>query len=70
MAAQQIKFTGKRGLREKSEVTVEAGSAESQTDTISINIDFDEISKGEALILIDEIKAAIFELPWPAIEPA
>lgn len=61
------KFTAQRGKVDKKDVTVAAGSAETQSDTISINIDATAISKGEALILIDNIRDAIHASPWPPL---
>lgn len=59
------KFTGKRGKVEIADIAIGAGTEEAQNDTISINIDIDTMSKGEALQLIDKIRDAIHAAPWP-----
>lgn len=63
----QWKFTAQRGKVDLKNITVAAGSAEAQSDTISINIDQNKLTKGEALVLIDEIKEKIFAGKWPPI---
>lgn len=61
-----LKFTAQRGKVDLKDVTVAAGSAEAQTDTISVNMDITNMSKGEALILLEEIAQKIHSSPWPA----
>lgn len=61
------KFTIKRGQVDLKDVVVAAGSAEAQSDTMSLNIDVTNLSKGEALVLVDEIKQKIFNSPWPPL---
>ena len=38
--------------------------------SISVNIDAENLSKGEALILLDAIRASIHAGPWPINAPA
>jgi hypothetical protein len=59
------KFTGQRGKNGIEDIAVGAGSSESQSDTISVNIDATNISKGEALQLLSKIAHAIHAAPWP-----
>jgi hypothetical protein len=59
------KFIGQRGKTETADVAIAAGSAEAQSDTISVNIDATNISKGEALQLLSKISDAIHAAPWP-----
>lgn len=59
------KFTMQRGKGLPGEITAGAGDAEAQTDTISINIDTTDLSKGEVLTMIDQIKMEIFTAAWP-----
>lgn len=59
------KFTVQRGKVELKDVALSAGSAEAQSDTLSVNIDFTNMTKGEAMTLLDEVKQKIFSLPWP-----
>lgn len=65
--AYQVKFTAKRGRVDVKDVTVAAGSAEAQSDTISINIDVTNLTKGDALMLIEQIESAIHAGPWPPL---
>lgn len=61
------KYTGKYGLNAGSTVAVGAGDAEAQSDTISINMDVTNMSRGEALHVIDKIRDGIISKPWPPI---
>jgi len=63
----QAKFTMQRGKNGLKDVAVAAGSAEAQSDTISINIDYTKITKGDALIMIDDIKRKISAGKWPPL---
>jgi len=63
----QVKFTMQRGKNGLKDVAVAAGSAEAQSDTISINVDAKKITKGDALIMIDDIKRKIHAGGWPPI---
>ena len=59
------KLTWTRGKPNVGQIIKTAGSAEAGHDVISVNIDADKISRGDALIAIDNIKAALIKLPWP-----
>lgn len=61
------KFTIQRGKNSLKDVTVAAGSAEAQSDTLSINIDYTKITKGDALTMIDAAKAKIAAGKWPPL---
>lgn len=61
----QTKFTIQRGKVKLEDVAVAAGSAEAQSDTLSVNVDYTNMSKGDVLILLDEVKQKIFAGPWP-----
>ncbi|OYX62736.1 MAG: hypothetical protein B7Y88_13870 [Sphingomonadales bacterium 32-64-17] len=61
------KFTGKYGDTDNGEIAVAAGSAEAQSDTISLNIDATNMSKGEALQLIEKIRDEVHNSPWPPL---
>lgn len=63
----QVKFTGQLGRTELADITIEAGDAEAQSDTISINIDVTAMEKGAALMLIDTIRDAVHAAPWPPL---
>lgn len=59
------KLTIQRGKRELKDVVLTAGAAEAQSDTMSLNIDSTKITKGDALIMIEQFKAFIFAGKWP-----
>lgn len=61
------KFTVKRGEVNLQDVVVATGSGEAQSDTISLNVDYTAISRGEVLILIDAIRAKIHAGLWPPL---
>jgi hypothetical protein len=59
------KFTAVRGKPSLGDIAIGAGTAEAGRDVISLNIDADKISKGEALVLIDSLKQAVHATRWP-----
>lgn len=61
------KLTIQRGKVALKDVAITAGAAEAQSDTISLNIDQTNMSKGDALMLVDEIRQKIFASPWPPL---
>lgn len=61
------KYTIKRGQVDLKDVVIAAGAAEAQSDTISVNLDITNMSKGEAMNQLDEIKQKIFNAPWPPL---
>jgi hypothetical protein len=61
------KLTIQRGKVDLKDVIVSAGTAEAQSDTISVNIDATALSKGDAILLLEEVKQKIFASPWPLI---
>lgn len=61
------KFTVQRGKVDLKDVTIGAGSAEAQSDTISLNVDITNLSKGETLILIEELAQKVYASPWPPL---
>lgn len=63
----QAKFTAQRGKSNLKDIAVAAGSAEAQSDTISINIDFTAMRKGDALLLIEDVKRKIAAGKWPPL---
>lgn len=62
-------FTAKLTIRRekpyKGDVVIAAGASEAQTDTISVNIDATNLSKGEAIIMLENMIAAIHAGNWP-----
>lgn len=63
----EFKYTAQRGKNSRGNIAVAVGATEAQTDTISVNIDRTNLSKGDALVLVDAIKAKIIAEPWPPI---
>lgn len=61
------KLTIQRGKVALKDVAITPGTAEAQSDTISLNIDQTNMSKGDALMLVDEIRQKIFASPWPPL---
>ena len=61
------KFTIQRGKNDLKDVTVAAGSAEAQSDTLSVNVDYTNATKGEFLMMLDEVKQKIHAGPWPPL---
>jgi hypothetical protein len=59
------KYTGQRGKVNLADIAKTAGTAEAQRDTISVNMDIDKMSKGDALLLIAKIRDAIHTVKWP-----
>ena len=62
-----FKVTAQRGKFNLKDVIVAAGAAEAQSDTMSLNVDFTNMKKGEALILLDSIKQKIHAGKFPPI---
>ena len=65
--AWQAKFTAARGKIDKGQIAIAAGEPEASRDVVSLNVDVDKISKGELLILIDNIRDAVAEAPFPPL---
>lgn len=63
----EYKFTAQRGKIDLKDVAVAAGDAEVQSDTISINLDVTNLTRGEALIMIDNIRDKVHASPWPPL---
>lgn len=59
------KLTLQRGKRDLKDVVLAAGSAEAQSDTISLNIDTTNAKKGEVLQMIDLLKAKVHASKFP-----
>lgn len=60
------KLTIKRGATlTAKDVALSAGSAEAQSDTISVNIDMTRMTKGEAILMLDQLSQYIQRAPWP-----
>ena len=62
-----VKLTTQRGKNALKDVIVAAGSAEAQTDTISLNVDFTKMTKGDVLLQLENFRQKIFASKWPMI---
>ncbi|GGD73907.1 hypothetical protein [Croceicoccus mobilis] len=63
----QTKFTMTQGQTDVGAVQPEAGDAEASSETISINIDATNLTKGEALVMIEKITETIHRGEWPPV---
>lgn len=61
------RYTIQRGKVDLKDVTVAAGTAEAQSDTISLNIDVTNMSRGEAVLMLDELKQRVLAGVWPPL---
>jgi hypothetical protein len=61
------KFTIQRGKVGLKDVVVAAGSAEAQSDTLSVNVDYTKLTKGETVILLQEVIQKIQGGKWPPL---
>lgn len=61
------KFTVQRGKVDLKDVVVAAGTAEAQSDTLSVNIDVTTATRGELLMMLDEVKQKIQAGLWPPL---
>lgn len=63
-----VKLTIKRGAGlTAKDVTVAAGSAEAQSDTMSLNIDVTKMTKGEAIVMLKALEQQIQRAAWPQL---
>ena len=61
------RFTIQLGRVDLRDVTVAPGSAEAQSETMSLNIDYTNMARGQVLLLLQEISARIHSGPWPPL---
>jgi hypothetical protein len=60
------KLTIKRGAGlSAKDIALAAGTAEAQSETISVNIDYTKLTKGEAILMLEGVKQYIQRAPWP-----
>lgn len=62
--AVQSKITIKRGQRAQ-DIAHAAGAAIAGSDAMFLNVDATNMSKGDALLLLEEFRKRIHESPWP-----
>ncbi len=63
----QYKFTIQRGKVDLKDVAVAAGAPEAQSDTLSVNIDVTALTKGEAVLMLEEVAQKIHAGLWPPL---
>jgi len=63
----QVKLTVVRGKPQIKDITQSAGTAISGSDAMELNIDYTKMTKGDALVMIDNLRAEIFASPWPML---
>lgn len=63
----EYKFTIQRGKTNFQDVTIAAGAAEAQTDTISLNIDTTNLTRGDIVMMIERLEDVVNSGPWPPI---
>lgn len=61
----QVKLTVTRGKPNLKDITVGAGTVIAGSDAMELNVDFTKMTKGDAMVMIDNLRAKIFNLPWP-----
>lgn len=61
----EYKYTAQYGATDRGDITVAAGDAEAQSDTISINCDVTNMSRGEIVHVIEKITAKILAEQFP-----
>jgi hypothetical protein len=62
-----VKFTVQRGKVALKDVAVAAGSAEAQSDTMSLNVDYTAWRKGDVIIALEAIIAKIHAGKFPPL---
>lgn len=59
-------FTVQRGKSANpASLVIGAGTSEAQTDTMTLNIDVTNLSKGEALVMLSDLRDQIERGKWP-----
>lgn len=61
----QAKLTVTRGKPNLKDIAVAAGTPIAGSDAMELNIDFTKMTKGDAMVMIDNLRAKVFNLPWP-----
>ena len=61
------KLTMQRGKPERKNVAIAAGTAEAQTNTLSVNIDSTGLRKVDVLIMLAAVEQQIIASPWPPL---
>ncbi len=60
-----VKLTVTRGKPHIKDIVQSAGTAIAGSDAMELNIDQTKLSKGDALVMMDNLRAKIFASKWP-----
>ena len=61
----QVKLTVTRGKPHIKDIAMAAGTPIAGSDAMELNIDQTRLSKGDALVMLDGLRAKIFASSWP-----
>ena len=61
----QAKLIVTRGKPNLKDITVGAGTPIAGSDAMELNIDFTKMTRGDAMVMLDNLRAKVFNLPWP-----
>jgi hypothetical protein len=65
--ATQVLLSIARGARDLKDTTVAAGTPIGNSDAMQLNIDINKISKGDALVMLEQFRMKIFQGKWPPV---
>ena len=63
----EYKYTAKYGATQRGQIAITSGTAEAQTDTISINIDRTNMGRAEVIHVIEKITQKILAENFPPL---
>lgn len=61
----QVKLTVVRGKPQIKDIAISAGTPITGSDAMELNVDFTKMAKGDAMAMIEGLRAKIFATPWP-----
>lgn len=62
-----VKFTKQLGKSGMKDIAVATGTAEAQQETMSLNIDYNKMTKGQVLTELEAIVHKIHATRWPPL---
>ena len=60
-----VKFTCQRGRTQIKDIPQAAGTAEAQSETVSVNIDYTNMRRSDVIMQLQAIEARILATRWP-----
>lgn len=63
----QVKLTVVRGKPEIKDIAVAAGTPIAGSDAMELNIDYTKLTKGDVLVMLDNLRGKIFAAKWPMV---